>query len=107
MKRFLSFARKLELSTKPAVRHLFGVIKRDVQSITGSNIRKILDLLKKEDLSQIAPMDTLALNYHPISEDNLWRIKLLKELIDLQHGELTVNLTPDEIQHMVIDICTA
>ena len=106
MKRFLSFVRKLELSVKPAIRHLFNVVKCDVQSITGSNIRKISDLLKKEDLSQAAPSDTLALNYHPVSETNKWRIDLLKELIDLKHGQLDVDLTMEEIEHMMNDICT-
>ena len=74
MKRFLSFVKKLELSVKPAVRHLFNVVKCDVQSITGSNIRKILELLKKEDLSQAAPSDPLALHYHSVCENNMLRI---------------------------------
>ena len=52
MKRFLSFVRKLELSVKPAVMNLVNV-----QSLTGSNIRT----------------DTVALNYHPVSENNKLR----------------------------------
>ena len=106
MKRFLSFAKNCEVSVKRSVRHLFKVVKNDAQSITGSNIRNILNLLNKDDFSQVVPSDTLALNYHQVENENQWRIELLKELIEIKHGELQVDLMPDEIDHMIFDICT-
>ena len=106
MKRFLSFIKKLELSTKPAIRHLYGVVQKDVQSITGSNIKKILMLLNKEEISQVAPSDTLALQYNPVTEENEWRIKLLKELVEIRHGNLNVDLSEEEINEIITDICT-
>ena len=53
MKRFLSFIKKLELSKKPAVRHLFKVVENDVQSINGSNISKILISLNGEKVGNV------------------------------------------------------
>jgi hypothetical protein len=105
-KRFLSFIKKLELSSKPAVRHLFKVVEKDVQSITGSKIRKILISLKKKEISQVAPSDTMALEYNPVTKENEWQIKLLKELVEIRHGHLNVDLTSEEIEEMITDICT-
>ena len=82
------------------------MVKNDAQSITGSNIRNILNLLNKDDFSQVVPSDTLALNYHQVENENQWRIELLKELIEIKHGDLQVDLMPDEIDHMIFDICT-
>jgi hypothetical protein len=82
------------------------VVKKDVQSITGSNIKKILISLKKEDIGQVAPSDALTIKYNPVTEENEWRIKLLKELIEIRHGQLNVDLTAEKIEEMIIDICT-
>ena len=106
MKRFLSFAKKCEVSKKRTVRHLFNVVKNNVQSITGSNIRNILLLLNKDDLSQVAPSDTLSLTYNQVDKNEQWRIQFLKELIEIKHGNLRIDLEPDEIDLMIADICT-
>ena len=46
-KRFISFAKKCESSSKRTVKHLFRMAKNYVQSIMGSNIRNILLLMGK------------------------------------------------------------
>ena len=51
------------------------MVEKDVQSITGSNIKKILISLKKDEISQVAPSDPLANKYNPVAEENEWRIK--------------------------------
>ena len=63
-------------------------------------------LLNKEEISQVAPSDTLALQYNPVTEENEWRIKLLKELVEIRHGNLNVDLSEEEINEIITDICT-
>ena len=81
-------------------------MKNNVQSIIGSNIQNILLLLHKDDRSQVAPSETLSLAYHQVENNEQWRIQFLKELIEIKHGNLRVDLEPDEIDLMIADICT-
>ena len=105
-KRFISFAKKCEASSKRSVRHLFRVAKNDVQSIMGSNIRNILLLLNKEDFCDIDQYDPLSLDYHQVSDSDQWRIGLLTELIEAKHGNLRIELEDQEIDLIITDICT-
>ena len=105
LKRFISFAKKCEVSPKKTARHLFNVVQKDVQSITGSNIRNILLLLEKENFSHVVPNDTLSLEYHKVENENKWKIGLLEELIEIRHRHLSVDLNQEEIEMMIADIC--
>ena len=105
LKRFLSFAKKCEVSPKKTARHLFKVVQKDVQSITGSNIRNFLLLLEKENFSHVVPNDTLSLEYHKVENENTWKIGMLEELIEIRQGILSVDLNQEEIEMMIADIC--
>ena len=101
---FISFAKECEVSPKKTARHLFKVVQKDVQSITGSNIRNFLLLLEKENFSHVVPNDTLSLEYHKVENENKWKIGMLEELIEIRHGNLSVDLNQEEIEMMIADI---
>ena len=105
--RFISFTQKIESSVKKSVTHLFNIVKNDAQSITGSNLRNIRLLLEKDDSFKLSKTDANEVKYHPVDDENVWKVRFLKELIEIKHGDLTVDLDHEEIQEMIDHISTS
>ena len=106
LKRFITFADKLEASTKSPVKHLFEKIKNDCRSITGRNLRGILLLCGMDRLCKPAPTDVLKLTYKQIDADNHWKLNLLEELIherDLKEYQL--GWKHSEISECIKELC--
>ena len=68
LKRFISFAKKCEVSSKKRVQHLSKIVQKDVQFISGYNIRKT-------KISQDIPADTLGMEYHNVENETNGRDK--------------------------------
>ena len=54
-----------------------------MRSTTGSNIRQILLLTKRDSVEDITDDDIEEIEYARITEDNRWRIKLINEITEL------------------------
>ena len=79
-----------------------------MRSVTGSNLRHIMLLLNKFDLTYVSPEDALNIEYHTISESDKWRLNILDELFELQHGDLVVpGMEDGEISTILDYICTS
>ena len=108
IKRFLSFISQIENSPKLLPNILLQTIRRDCRSTTGANLQNILLMTNKDDILQLDPQDTSQMLYEPVSPENLWRIPLVKELIDAKWGEATIDIfTNSEINDILEDICTS
>ena len=57
VKRFLGFIQQIEQSQKVLPKLLLQTIKSDCRSTTGSNLRNIILLIDKEDISKLVPND--------------------------------------------------
>ena len=45
--------------------------------------------------------------YAPVKEEDLWKIELVKELVDVQAGLLDVeDFNNDDLKEMLVDVCT-
>ena len=85
IKRYLKFIQSVEQSPKHSLTKLLKIAKGDVRSVTGSNMR-----------------------YHTISESDKWRLNILDELFELQHGDLVVpGMEAGEISTILDYICTS
>jgi hypothetical protein len=71
-------------------KQLLNTIQNDTRSITGSNIRKILLLTSKESIEQITDFD-IEIEYAKMSDENRWRVNIIKEITDVKFGQLTIN----------------
>ena len=108
MKRFLSFIHQIETSQKTLPKLLLQTVKSDCRSVTGSNLRNILLLTRKDKIDELVPVDTLEMKYVPVLDENKWKIVMLKELIDVKWGETDIeNLSNDDIEAIIEDICTS
>ena len=67
IKRFLGFISQIEKSKKILPNILLQTIKRDCRSTTGSNLRNILLLTTKDDISDLVPSDVSQMEYQPVN----------------------------------------
>ena len=104
--RFLSFISQIEKSQKILPRVLLQTIRRDCRSVTGSNLRNILLLTSKDDISDISHSDIREMQYKPAPDHEVWRINMLKELIDVKWGDLAIqHLEDTEINEIIDELC--
>ena len=91
IKRFLSFIRQIEKSSKILPKQLLNLVRHDTRSLTGSNIRKILLLTNKSSVEEITNVDIEYIEYDAISDENRWRIDLIREITDTKFGQLQID----------------
>ena len=108
LKRFLSFILQIENSQKTLPKLLLQTVKRDCRSVTGSNLRNILLLTRKDTIEELVPDDAFQMNYIPVMDENKWRIAMINELIDVKWGKTDIeNLSDDDIDAIIEEICTS
>ena len=108
IERFLNFTIQIANSEKIALKNVFNFIKNDARSTTGKNLRSILLLLDKNDIDDLSPQDASKILYKEVPENELWRIALVKELIDIRQGVLEVEgFSEDELVTILNYTCTS
>ena len=90
IRRFLSFIQQIKHSKKNIPKQLLNIIQHDTRSVTGSNIRKILLLTGKDDISNVSKYDIDNIVYAEISDENKWRVDLIKEITDVKYNQLNI-----------------
>jgi hypothetical protein len=73
---------QINKSRKNLPKQLLNCIQSDTRSITGSNIRKIL---------QVGYRDIENIEYAKMTDVNCWRVDVIKELTDVKFGQLIVD----------------
>ena len=104
VKRYLSFIEMLETSKKTPLKTLLSIAKRDVRSITGSNLRRIMILSGRKSIDDLKDVD---IPYHPVPPNEAWMIGFVRELLDQHHGGLEVpGLLQTELDYILDYLCT-
>ena len=63
-------------------------------------------LCGKNSVSDVGPLDVNQIQYHEPSEDDRWKLEMLDQLIDVQHGNLEIpGFTIGDILNIRDDIC--
>ena len=64
-------------------------------------------LCDKNSVDDLSPEDAMSVPYHEPPEEELWRLGVLDELLEVQHGELAVpGFNFEELAMMLNFICT-
>ena len=107
VKNFLRFCELIVKSNKEALKSVFHIVKKNVQSYTGKNLRKIMVMMKKSSISELKSCEVKeSLEYNPVPINQSWRIPFLKEIIDIKAGNLEVEgFTSGEISEIMEHIC--
>ena len=107
IKNFLSFISQIENSKKLASKALLTVIKNNVSTVTGSNLKNIMKLTNRETVKEITVSDIKQLKYHPIPDEEEWRIGIVRDIIDIRNGNAKLeNFNAAELNDMLDFACT-
>ncbi len=108
LKRFLQFTKQILNSPKKAINNVFNLIRKDSQSVTGSNIRNIMLLVQKTNVADIVLEDALDVTYHEIPDCKAWRIGFVNEITDVKFGEASIDgFIRKELNVILKNICTS
>ena len=108
MKRFLGFLSQIENSRKLIPKLLLNLVKFDVRSTTGHNLRKIMLDTNRTSVESVKSSDINSVKYHPLNEDEQWKVNLVHELNGLKYGKLELdNFSDEEIEEMISFACTS
>ena len=108
IKRFLSFINQIKRLDKSIPKQLLHCIKLDTRSVTGSNLRRILLLTKKTKVEDITEKDIENIESDEISDDNMWRVDIIREITDLKFGQVMIDgFSIEECDEILQYACTS
>ena len=79
--------------------------------MTGRNVRFVLDKTGGQDIFKINPLNIKKnLKFNTISEENAWRVNLVKELTNVKQNTLSLeehenSLTNEELDEILDYVC--
>ena len=94
-------------SKKRTLIYVLNMIHKDVGSVTGNNLYKIMTRSGKSNVEDIVVADSKTVFKEiPVGEE--WRIKMTREIIDVENDRLKVNgFHSEELQEILTWICTS
>ena len=105
-KRFLSFRQKILNSSKEILKHVLHICENNCGSVTGSNLRRLMLLCNKDSIFDLNCSDIDNLCYMPIPYSELWRLNLLKELLETRQNDTYLEgFNVNEITEMIKHLC--
>lgn len=104
-RRFVKFYFQLNQCTKREVRQLVNIQKNDFRSTFGRNCRNICIENNINSIEQVNVKNICMPIKTPVSES--WRLPLLKELLCIREGLITVDLSEAEINQLINFVCTS
>ena len=96
--RFVKFYTSLQNNVKPSIQNLFRLQANDVRSDFGSNYQIISSKCPNNDISNFNKCDFA---YHPIANDDLWRVDVIKELMTVKYNYLNLEYDSNDIDTMI------
>lgn len=105
-KRFINFIASIRSSKKQALKDLLKVVEYDTLSVTGRNLRIILQQTHVQDVRSLRPGD-VSFKYRDVPENEQYRVGFIKELVDIKNSQLEVQGFNDEelddiLQHLCV-----
>ena len=107
MKRYMNFTEQIMKSSKQLPKQMLRLIRADVRSTTGANLRNILLQTEKVHVDQLKPGDVLQLVYHPLSNEHKWKTNMIKEILKVRSGKVDIDdFDYDELSEILNHLCS-
>ena len=112
--RFVSFMQAIRKHPKFPVQFLLNLIKDNVMSVTGKNIRMILAQTGQEDIFKVKTSDLKKeFKLCAMEDENKWKVEVIKELVNVKQGSARLEgedggnmLTTSEIDDIITYVST-
>ena len=103
--RYVKFLQSLKRSPKRCVQFLLEKVSRNVNTVTGRNMRYILDKTENrcDVFSLTQNIKKKSLKFFEILDEDKWRVSMLREITNIRQGVLTLNgenLSDDELEEL-------
>ena len=72
-----------------------------MRSDFGSNVYYILSSCPNYDITNFSKSD---FPYHPIGANELWRVNVIKELLNVKYGCLKLDCGPNDVNDMILHL---
>ena len=90
--RYVTFVQSAKKSTKMTVQMLLQMVKDDMQTVTGKNIRLISDELETDDIFNVKKnFVKQKLKFAPAHPDDEWKIQFSREITNLKQNVLLLD----------------
>ena len=87
---------------------LLAIIKNDVRSTTGSNLRNILLLTDKMNIDDLRKEHIKEIKYQDADPTSGWKIGFIKEITDVKFNKLEIeNFSQEELDDILEFLCTS
>ena len=86
IRNFIQFISSIKNSPKPVLRQLYSIVKYDVRTTTGANLRNILLKTSLSNVDEIDMSTVRQIKYKEIAKGDMWRIPIIRESIDIKYG---------------------
>ena len=100
--RFIKFLSSIADGKKDSLKRVLAIIKTDVRSTTGNNLRHLLLKTKNFSDKELGRQNE---PYQAIPSDETWRIQVIHELIGTNCGDLSLILNKKEIDDLAEFVC--
>ena len=85
--RYVTFMQSISKHKKFPVQFLFQLTRSNLMSVTGRNIRKILDDTGQDDILRINVNELKRkIKFSSMENENQWKVAIIKELVDVKQG---------------------
>ena len=106
LNRFLNFIKQIQKSNKFVTSMLLRTIQNNVRSVTGYNLRRIMLETGKTNVDQLNDVGIENIEYHPVSDEDKWKILVIKECIDVKYGRLNIDgFSSEELEEISSHLC--
>ena len=84
------------------------MVKFDVRSTTGYNLRRLMLLLKKRNIENVSKEDYRSIEYNKIEAKDVWKVPFIREITDRKFNQLEVDgFTYEELEEILDFLCTS
>ena len=90
--RYIGFLQSTRKSNKMIVKYLLEKVFHDLNTITGQNVRYILEKCDERDIMKINPGQFKKnFKFNELPEDELWKVDIIKEITNINQNILVLN----------------
>ena len=99
--------KQIRESKKSITKVLLNTIMYSVKSTTGYNLRRIMLETNRVDVNQLDNFKIENIKYHPVKNEDKWKVSVIKECIDAKFGKCEIDgFSTEELDEICGNLCS-